>query len=202
VGYGPECPILHADSLQRKPVSETVSWYCLLAQAASFSMGLATTLALLGVVSSFLGQAYGQIGSGFPVAAGCLAIAMGLNLLNVSSVSVFVLGRWSKVAIDGRVAMGLDLLNVSSASVCVPGSVWHRARSGSMVETPSFPPCIPRTQASTGLVMAGIAMKRRQHVKRTQKRRAVINLLQKQFEPSPLQPSSKTAQAKFSPHDL
>ena len=53
-------------------------------QAASFSLGLATTLALLGMASSLLGQAYGQIGSGFPIAAGCLAIAMGLNLLNVS----------------------------------------------------------------------------------------------------------------------
>ncbi|KAF5840814.1 cytochrome C biogenesis protein transmembrane region-domain-containing protein [Dunaliella salina] len=52
-------------------------------QAASFSLGLATTLALLGMASSLLGQAYGQIGNGFPIAASCLAIAMGLNLLNV-----------------------------------------------------------------------------------------------------------------------
>lgn len=46
-------------------------------------MGLATTLALLGVGASFAGKAYGQIGQGLPVAASILAILMGLNLLEV-----------------------------------------------------------------------------------------------------------------------
>lgn len=46
-------------------------------------MGLATTLALLGVAASFAGKAYGQIGQGLPVAASSLAIIMGLNLLEV-----------------------------------------------------------------------------------------------------------------------
>ena len=54
-------------------------------QATSFSLGLATTLALLGVASSLLGKTYGQLGSGFPIAAGLLAIVMGLNLLQVRS---------------------------------------------------------------------------------------------------------------------
>ncbi|KAH6795726.1 hypothetical protein C2S51_036712 [Perilla frutescens var. frutescens] len=49
----------------------------------SFAMGLATTLALLGVAASFAGKAYGQIGQGLPVAASSLAIIMGLNLLEV-----------------------------------------------------------------------------------------------------------------------
>lgn len=53
-------------------------------QAVSFSLGLATTLALLGVVSSLLGGAYGQIGAGLPIGVSLLAIAMGLNLLEVS----------------------------------------------------------------------------------------------------------------------
>lgn len=48
-------------------------------------MGLATTLALLGVAASFAGKAYGQIGQGLPVAASVLAIVMGLNLLEVKS---------------------------------------------------------------------------------------------------------------------
>ncbi|XP_075487210.1 uncharacterized protein LOC142526597 isoform X2 [Primulina tabacum] len=50
----------------------------------AFAMGLATTLALLGVAASFAGKAYDQIGQGLPVAASILAVAMGLNL-NISS---------------------------------------------------------------------------------------------------------------------
>lgn len=49
----------------------------------AFSLGLATTLALLGVAASFAGKAYGQIGQGLPLAASGLAVIMGLNLLEV-----------------------------------------------------------------------------------------------------------------------
>ncbi|XP_039823435.1 cytochrome c-type biogenesis ccda-like chloroplastic protein 2 isoform X2 [Panicum virgatum] len=47
----------------------------------AFSLGLATTLAILGVAASFAGKAYGQVGQGLPAAASGLAIIMGLNLL-------------------------------------------------------------------------------------------------------------------------
>lgn len=46
-------------------------------------MGLATTLAVLGIAASFAGKAYGQIGQGLPLAASGLAVLMGLNLLEV-----------------------------------------------------------------------------------------------------------------------
>ncbi|KAL5548014.1 hypothetical protein UlMin_003245 [Ulmus minor] len=49
----------------------------------AFSLGLATTLALLGVGASFAGKAYGQIGQGLPLAASGLAVVMGLNLLEI-----------------------------------------------------------------------------------------------------------------------
>ncbi|EPS68615.1 hypothetical protein M569_06152, partial [Genlisea aurea] len=49
----------------------------------AFAMGLATTLALLGVAASFAGKAYGQVGQGLPLAASLLAVVMGLNLLEV-----------------------------------------------------------------------------------------------------------------------
>ncbi|KAI4333725.1 hypothetical protein L6164_018497 [Bauhinia variegata] len=49
----------------------------------AFSLGLATTLAVLGVGASFAGKAYGQIGQGLPLAASGLAVIMGLNLLEV-----------------------------------------------------------------------------------------------------------------------
>lgn len=51
----------------------------------AFALGLATTLALLGVAAAFAGKAYGQIGQGLPVAASFLAIVMGLNLLEVTT---------------------------------------------------------------------------------------------------------------------
>ncbi|RWR78793.1 cytochrome c-type biogenesis ccda-like chloroplastic protein [Cinnamomum micranthum f. kanehirae] len=49
----------------------------------AFSLGLATTLAILGIAASFAGKAYGQIGQGLPLAASGLAIVMGLNLLEI-----------------------------------------------------------------------------------------------------------------------
>ncbi|MCD7460088.1 hypothetical protein HAX54_042821 [Datura stramonium] len=49
----------------------------------AFALGLATTLAVLGIAAAFAGKAYGQIGQGLPVAASFLAIVMGLNLLEV-----------------------------------------------------------------------------------------------------------------------
>lgn len=55
----------------------------LVGRAASFAFGLATTLALLGVGSTYVGKAYGQIGSGLPIAISLVAILMGLNLLEV-----------------------------------------------------------------------------------------------------------------------
>lgn len=49
----------------------------------AFALGLATTLAVLGIAASFAGKAYGQIGQGLPLAASGLAVLMGLNLLEV-----------------------------------------------------------------------------------------------------------------------
>lgn len=50
-------------------------------QSMWFSLGLATTLAGLGILASFVGQVYGQIGFGLPIIVSVIAILMGLNLL-------------------------------------------------------------------------------------------------------------------------
>ncbi|PRW59052.1 cytochrome c-type biogenesis ccda-like chloroplastic 1 [Chlorella sorokiniana] len=55
----------------------------LVLRAGAFSAGLATTLAALGVASSLLGGAYGQIGDSLPIAVSLVAIVMGLNLLEL-----------------------------------------------------------------------------------------------------------------------
>lgn len=51
------------------------------AQSTWFSLGLATTLASLGIVASLLGKVYGQVGIGLPIIVSIVAILMGLNLL-------------------------------------------------------------------------------------------------------------------------
>jgi cytochrome c-type biogenesis protein len=51
------------------------------AQSTWFALGLATTLAGLGITAALLGRVYGQVGIGLPIIASIVAIAMGLNLL-------------------------------------------------------------------------------------------------------------------------
>ena len=56
-------------------------------QSTWFSLGLATTLAALGIVAASLGKIYGQIGLGLPIVVSLLAIIMGLNLLEIIPLS-------------------------------------------------------------------------------------------------------------------
>jgi cytochrome c-type biogenesis protein len=50
-------------------------------QSTWFALGLATTLAVLGLLAGVLGRIYGQIGFGLPIVVSLIAILMGLNLL-------------------------------------------------------------------------------------------------------------------------
>ena len=60
---------------------ETKSRMQAAAQSIWFSLGLATTLAGLGIFATVVGQVYGQIGIGLPIVVSFVAIIMGLNLL-------------------------------------------------------------------------------------------------------------------------
>jgi len=60
---------------------ETESRWQAVGQSAWFALGLARTLAGLGIVASSLGWVYGQIGLGLPILVSAIAILMGLNLL-------------------------------------------------------------------------------------------------------------------------
>ncbi|KAL9667231.1 hypothetical protein QQ045_001582 [Rhodiola kirilowii] len=61
-----------------------IYWYhFVIGNSVSFALGLATTLAVLGVAASVAGKAYGQVGQGLPIAASALAVVMGLNLLEI-----------------------------------------------------------------------------------------------------------------------
>lgn len=50
-------------------------------QSSWFALGLASTLAGLGIAATLLGQVYGQVGIGLPILVSLIAILMGLNLL-------------------------------------------------------------------------------------------------------------------------
>jgi cytochrome c-type biogenesis protein len=50
-------------------------------QSTWFALGLATTLAGLGILAASLGRVYGQVGVGLPIIVSLVAIIMGLNLL-------------------------------------------------------------------------------------------------------------------------
>jgi cytochrome c-type biogenesis protein len=53
------------------------------AQSIWFALGLAITLSGLGLSAALLGRVYGQVGMVWPIFMGIVAIAMGLNLLEV-----------------------------------------------------------------------------------------------------------------------
>ena len=52
-------------------------------QSTWFALGLATTLAGLGIIATSIGKVYGQIGIGLPIFVSLIAIVMGLNLLEL-----------------------------------------------------------------------------------------------------------------------
>ena len=52
-------------------------------QSLWFALGMATTLAGLGVAATLLGKVYGQVGIGLPIVVSAIAILMGLNQLEV-----------------------------------------------------------------------------------------------------------------------
>jgi len=60
---------------------ETRSRWQAAVQSTWFSLGLATMLALLGILAALFGKVYGQVGIGLPILVSLLAIIMGLNLL-------------------------------------------------------------------------------------------------------------------------
>ena len=61
-------------------------------QSSWFALGLASTLAILGIIATTIGKVYGQIGIGLPIIVSLIAIIMGLNLLEVISLRFPSLG--------------------------------------------------------------------------------------------------------------
>ena len=57
-------------------------------RSTSFALGLATTLALLGLAAGLFGFVYGQVAVGLPILVSLVAIVMGLNLLGILQLSL------------------------------------------------------------------------------------------------------------------
>jgi cytochrome c-type biogenesis protein len=73
-------------------------------QSAWFAFGCATTLTLLGLAAALLGKIYGQVGWGWSILMGAVAIAMGLQLLEILPMQ---LPNWGNIEISRQLPNGL-----------------------------------------------------------------------------------------------
>lgn len=100
---------------------EAGNWRESAVQSTWFALGLATTLAGLGVGAALLGHVYGQVGVGLPIVVSLIAILMGLSLLEVIPLTLPVLGglddSWQGVP-KGVRAYGVGLTFGLVASPC------------------------------------------------------------------------------------
>lgn len=99
---------------------ETQSRWRAAVQSTWFALGLATTLAGLGMVAAIAGKIYGQIGSGLAIGVSVIAIVMGLNLLEALPLPLPSLTGWGIVdkLPQGMRAYGLGLTFGLVASPC------------------------------------------------------------------------------------
>jgi len=66
------------------------------AQSCWFALGLATTLAGLGIIAAVAGRIYGQVGIGLSVMVSVMAILMGLHLLEALPLRLPSLSGWEQ----------------------------------------------------------------------------------------------------------
>lgn len=92
------------------------------AQSSWFALGLATTLAMLGIIATSLGKVYGQIGSGLPIIVSLVAIVMGLNLLEILPLRFPSLGATDWIAQDLPSGVRSYLLGLTFGLVASPCS--------------------------------------------------------------------------------
>ncbi|PHJ64296.1 cytochrome c biogenesis protein CcdA [Nostoc linckia] len=92
------------------------------AQSTWFALGLATTLAGLGIVASLVGKVYGQVGVGLPIIVSIIAILMGLNLLEALPLQFPSLGETNWISQDLPVGLRSYLLGLTFGLVASPCS--------------------------------------------------------------------------------
>jgi cytochrome c-type biogenesis protein len=90
-------------------------------QSTWFALGLATTLAGLGITAALVGKVYGQIGIGLPIIVSIIAILMGLNLLEALPLQLPSFGDTNWISPDlppGVRSYGIGLTFGLVASPC------------------------------------------------------------------------------------
>ncbi len=91
-------------------------------QSIWFALGLATTLAGLGVFAAAVGRVYGQVGWGLPILVGAIAILMGLNLLEIVPLSFPDWGATEWISADLPKGLRSYLIGLSFGVVASPCS--------------------------------------------------------------------------------
>jgi cytochrome c-type biogenesis protein len=92
------------------------------AQSSWFALGLATTLAGLGLFAASLGKVYGQIGVGLPIFVSLVAIVMGLNLLEALPLQLPAWGRLDWISPDLPQGVRSYLMGLTFGLVASPCS--------------------------------------------------------------------------------
>ncbi|HAA30517.1 MAG TPA: cytochrome C biogenesis protein [Cyanobacteria bacterium UBA8553] len=92
------------------------------AQSTWFSLGLATTLAILGILAASLGRVYGQVGIGLPIIVSLIAIIMGLNLLEALPLQLPSLGGMEWISKDLPQGLRSYLIGLTFGVVASPCS--------------------------------------------------------------------------------
>lgn len=91
-------------------------------QSSWFSLGLATTLAGLGIAAASLGRVYGQVGLGLPIIVSVMAIVMGLNLLEILPLQFPSLGATDWITEELPAGVRSYLLGLTFGLVASPCS--------------------------------------------------------------------------------
>ncbi|BAY93141.1 MULTISPECIES: cytochrome c biogenesis protein CcdA [unclassified Tolypothrix] len=92
------------------------------AQSTWFALGLATTLAGMGIVAAFVGKVYGQVGIGLPIIVSIIAILMGLNLLEALPLQFPSLGETNWISQDLPPGVRSYLIGLTFGLVASPCS--------------------------------------------------------------------------------
>lgn len=91
-------------------------------QSTWFALGLATTLAGLGIVAAVVGRVYGQVGIGLPIIVSVIAILMGLNLLEALPLQLPNWGGMEWISKDLPEGMRSYLIGLTFGLVASPCS--------------------------------------------------------------------------------
>ena len=91
-------------------------------QSTWFALGLATTLAFLGIIAAFVGKVYGQVGIGLPIIVSIIAILMGLNLLEALPLQLPAFGGIEWISQELPKGLRAYLMGLSFGVVASPCS--------------------------------------------------------------------------------